>query len=396
MEDRRPGRSDRRPVVPNGSMGFRYAASGVGKWNLDLEGVTPGADAAATSSDDVGRGPAARLRRARRDRFGAAARGPGPPGRRAPGHHGLRPDARPVRRRHARACRASGRRGYDDAGTPYTPAWQAEITSVPAEACIRIAREFARNAEESGGRSMIIMGAGICQWFHGDATYRAILSLLILTGCMGRNGGGWAHYVGQEKCRPITGWISLANALDWSRPPRTMTGTSYWYMHTDQWRNDGYSADSLASPLAKGHLAGKHTADTIAQSARLGWMPFYPQFDRNPLDLADEATAAVEDGAGARRAVVRRRRPAGRAACVRRSRTSTHPANWPRTLVLWRSNLMGSSAKGNEYFLRNLLGTHSQRAGRARTPRRPGRPTSPGTTRRPRASSTCWSRPTSG
>ena len=83
----------------------------------------------------------------------------------------------------------------------------------------------------------------------------------------GRNGGGWAHYVGQEKCRPITGWISLANALDWTRPPRTMTGTSYWYMHTDQWRNDGYSTDSLASPLAQGHLAGKHTADAIAQSA---------------------------------------------------------------------------------------------------------------------------------
>ena len=31
----------------------------------------------------------------------------------------------------------------------------------------------------------------------------------------------------------------------------------------------------------------------------------------------------------------------------------------PRTLVLWRSNLFGSSAKGNEYFLKNLLGTHS-------------------------------------
>ena len=118
----------------------------------------------------------------------------------------------------------------------------------------------------------------------------------MLTGCMGRNGGGWAHYVGQEKCRPITGWISLANALDWSRPPRTMIGTAYWYMHTDQWRFDGYRADALASPLADGHLAGMHTADTIAQSARLGWMPFYPQFDRNPLDLADEADAAVADG----------------------------------------------------------------------------------------------------
>jgi len=65
-------------------------------------------------------------------------------------------------------------------------------------------------------------------------------------------------------------------------------------MHTDQWRFDGYRADALASPLAEGHLAGMHTADTIAQSARLGWMPFYPQFDRNPLDLADEARAAVD------------------------------------------------------------------------------------------------------
>ena len=34
---RRPGQ----PVVPNGSMGFRYADSGKGRWNLDLEGVTP-------------------------------------------------------------------------------------------------------------------------------------------------------------------------------------------------------------------------------------------------------------------------------------------------------------------------------------------------------------------
>ncbi len=167
---------------------------------------------------------------------------------------------------------------------------------MPAEACIRIAREFATNAEQSKGRSMIIMGAGICQWFHADATYRSILSLLILTGSMGRNGGGWAHYVGQEKCRPITGWISLANALDWSRPPRTMIGTAYWYMHTDQWRFDGYAADALTSPLAEGHLAGMHTADTIAQSARLGWMPFYPQFNVNPLDLADQAEAAVAAG----------------------------------------------------------------------------------------------------
>ena len=30
-----------RPVVPNGSLGFRYSESGKGKWNLDLEGIDP-------------------------------------------------------------------------------------------------------------------------------------------------------------------------------------------------------------------------------------------------------------------------------------------------------------------------------------------------------------------
>ncbi len=91
-----------------------------------------------------------------------------------------------------------------------------------------------------------------------------------------------------------------------------MTGTSYWYMHTDQWRNDGYSADSLASPLARGHLAGKHTADTIAQSARLGWMPFYPQFGTNPLQVAEDAQAAVDAGTAASPAAYVAERPARR------------------------------------------------------------------------------------
>lgn len=35
------------------------------------------------------------------------------------------------------------------------------------------------------------------------------------------------------------------------------------------------------------------------------------------------------------------------------------PANWPRVLSVWRANLLGSSSKGNEYFLRHLLGTDS-------------------------------------
>jgi len=256
---------------------------------------------------------------------------------------------------------------YDDPGQPYTPAWQAPITGVPAAVAARVARELADNAERSGGRSMILLGAGTNHWFHSDTTYRAILALLTLTGCQGVNGGGWAHYVGQEKCRPLTGWTQLASALDWVRPPRQMIGTAFWYVHTDQWRYDTYTADTVASPTGRGLFAGAHTMDLLAQSARLGWMPSAPTFDRNPLDLADEALAAAPGDPGG---YVARRLADGtlRFACT----DPDAPASWPRVLTVWRANLLGSSAKGNEYFLRHLLGTDaSLRATEAEPQQRP-------------------------
>src|SRR5690606_40753836 len=114
-------------------------------------------------------------------------------------------------------------------------------------------------AARAGGRAMSIMGAGANHWFHADATYRAMLALTTLTGCQGVNGGGWAHYVGQEKVRPITGWAQLAFGLDWLRPPRQMAATPYWYLHTDQWRYDTYDAGVLASPTGDGRFTGRHT-----------------------------------------------------------------------------------------------------------------------------------------
>ena len=268
--------------------------------------------------------------------------------------HGLRPDARPVRRATRRVCPARWPTGYDDAERAVHPGLAAgdHLGAGRAGACGWPGR-WRANAEESGGRTMIIMGAGICQWFHGDATYRAVLALLLLTGSMGRNGGGWAHYVGQEKCRPVTGWATMAMATDWQRPPRQMIGTAYWYTHTDQWRYDGYRADALTSPLAEGHLAGMHTIDTIALSARLGWMPSYPQFDRNPLDLADEVAASGGEVAEATSPGELRDGELHFAI-----EDPDAPQNWPRCLTLWRANLLGSSAKGDEYFLRHLLGTH--------------------------------------
>jgi nitrate reductase alpha subunit len=49
------------------------------------------------------------------------------------------------------------------------------------------------------------------------------------------------------------------------------------------------------------------------------------------------------------------------------------PENWPRVLTdLWRANLLGSSSKGNEYFLKHLLGTdNAVRADETPRPRPP-------------------------
>ncbi|MFI9749512.1 nitrate reductase subunit alpha [Streptomyces collinus] len=339
------------PVVPNGTLGDRFGEAGAGKWNLDLGDVDP-----LLSADGGGEAPVA----VNLPRFDA------PDGSAGRLRRGV-----PVRRLAGRlvttvfdlllAQYGVGRDGlpgrwptsYDDAEEPYTPAWQAAITGVDAGRAARIAREFAANAEESGGRSMIIMGAGTNHWFHSDTIYRAFLTLTTLTGCQGVNGGGWAHYVGQEKVRPITGYSAIATAADWNRPTRLMIQTAYWYLHSDQFRYDPFSADTLAAAGQQGPFAGKATADVIAQSARMGWMPSYPTFDRNPLDLADEADSA---GRPVAEHVVDELK-AGRLRFA--GEDPDAPENYPRVLTVWRANLLGSSAKGNEYFLKHLLGTDS-------------------------------------
>ncbi|MBA2348060.1 MAG: nitrate reductase subunit alpha, partial [Solirubrobacterales bacterium] len=240
---------------------------------------------------------------------------------------------------------------YDDAERPYTPAWQEPLTGVDARMAAKVAREFARNAEVSGGRSMITMGAGTNHWFHSDETYRAFIAMLVMCGCVGVNGGGFAHYVGQEKIRTFAGWQAISGGLDWRRPPRMGQGTSWYYHHTEQWRYDRFRLDQFASPLGKGLFAGQTAMDAHAQAVRLGWMPGLPTFGRNPLELADEAVASGDDPIGH----VVEELEEGRLRFAVDDPSA--PASWPRVFYIWRSNLIGSSGKGQEYFLRHLLGT---------------------------------------
>jgi len=240
---------------------------------------------------------------------------------------------------------------YDD-DIPYTPAWQEKITGVDRAQIIQIAREFADTADKTRGRSMVILGAAINHWYNMDMTYRGIINMLIMCGCVGQSGGGWAHYVGQEKLRPQTGWLPLAFGLDWHRPPRHMNSTSFFYAHSNQWRYEKLELDEILSPLAdKADWENQSLIDCNVRAERMGWLPSAPQLEENPLELSKQAKEAglscVEYVTG------RLKNGSLRMSCV----APDEPRNFPRIMFIWRSNILGSSGKGHEYMLKHLLGT---------------------------------------
>ena len=346
-------------VIPNGSIGFRWSEEGL--WNLHLKDGENGGDvdpALSFSEDNDGWMPVDLPLFDVKGKGTRAGRVPVKKLRTADGeiavttvfdlmaaHLGVKlpgiaseTDEYPV--------------DYNDP-KPYTPAWQEAITGVPREDAIRVAREFARNAEQTKGKSLIFLGAGTNHWFHSDMIYRTIINLTTLCGCQGVNGGGWAHYVGQEKVRPQAAWSQVAFGLDWRRPPRHQNGTSFYYFATDQWRYDNFDVHSILTPGAdKGK--SRHSADYNVMAARLGWLPSYPQFNRNPIDLCREATeaGATTDQEIIAHAVDQLKNGRMRFAVE----DPDHPDNFPRVFFLWRANLLGASGKGHEYFLKHLLG----------------------------------------
>jgi len=239
-----------------------------------------------------------------------------------------------------------------DDDLPYTPTWQEKITGVPAAVVTRIAREFADNADKTEGRSMVILGAGVNHWYHMDMIYRGIINLLMMCGCIGKSGGGWSHYVGQEKLRPQTGWQPLAFALDWHRPPRQMNATSFFYAHSDQWRYEKVELDEILSPLADRDKWQEYSLiDCNVRAERMGWLPSAPQLQENPLKLTK---AAEKVGKDVKSYIVDRLVSGSlKFSCE----DPDDSRNFPRNLFVWRSNLLGSSGKGHEYMLRHLLGT---------------------------------------
>ncbi len=346
--------------VPNGSIGFRW--SDEGRWNLKMEendnkidpllSFAPQADTWKTVSFPLF------------ESHGAASKTGVTPVKKITtpsgelhvttvfdlmaAHLGILPGQAP-------GTTADYPTGYEDP-KPYTPAWQEPITGVPAADVIRVAREFAENAEKTRGKSMIFLGAGTNHWYHGDMIYRTIIGMTTLCGCQGVNGGGWAHYVGQEKVRPQAAWSQVAFGLDWLRPPRQQNGTSFFYFATSQWRYDNFNPETVLSPLTRTAPA-RHMADYNVIAARLGWLPSYPQFNQNPLELCNEA---VRQGATSDEDIVAYATKQLKNGALRFAMEDPdNPDNFPRVLFLWRANLLGASGKGHEYFLKHLLGVEN-------------------------------------
>lgn len=146
--------------------------------------------------------------------------------------------------------------GYDDVDAVPTPAWR-ETHRGSASTAVRIGREFAQNAIDSKGRSMVILGAGdgslLPRRHHVPDDLGPHLNVC--------DSGGQRWRMGPlrqpEKVRPITGWAQFAFGLDWVRPARQMITTGFFYLITDQWRYDGTPPSTNAFTPCRPRLEGQ-------------------------------------------------------------------------------------------------------------------------------------------
>ena len=173
---------------------------------------------------------------------------------------------------------------------PYTPAWEEKITGVPRDQIITVAREFARNAEKTNGRSMVIIGAGhepLVPHGHelprhhqhaGDVRLRRPIRRRLVA-----------------LCRP--GKAAAADRLDAARvrarlePPAAPDelDLGFFYAHTDQWRYETLDVDEILSPTAPAGPWDGALIDYNVRAERMGWLPSAPQLQQNPLDVAEDA-----------------------------------------------------------------------------------------------------------
>jgi len=349
------------PKMPRGSVGFRWGTE-KGKWNLELNDGLDGSaiDPILTFLADRQKTVPVRFENFAEGSFSVRH----VPVRTLKGKDGKEIlvttvyDLLMAQYGVARGLEGEYPKNYDDETAPYTPAWSEKYTGIGRKDLLQFAREWGTTAEKTNGKCTVIIGAGINHWYHANLMYRAAIHALMFSGCVGVNGGGLAHYVGQEKLAPMESWSAIAFAKDWYPPSRLQNAPSWHYVNSDQWRYERAFTDYHTVPQHQqpGSIATGHTMDLQVKAVRNGWLPFYPQFNKNTIDLireAEQAGAKTDDDII--QYVVRQLKE-------RKLKFSVEDPdaeeNWPRVWYIWRGNALMSSSKGHEYFLRHYLGTH--------------------------------------
>ncbi len=242
-------------------------------------------------------------------------------------------------------------------GRPYTSAWAEKYADMGREMLLRFARQWGRTAELTRGKCLVIIGAGINHWYHANLMHRAAIHALRFCGRAGVNGSGLAHYVGQEKLAPMESWSAIAYARVWNPAVRLQNAPSWHDVHTDQRRYERNFTDYHTVPQSSNGLARGHTMEMQVRAGRCGWLPFYPQFNKNSLEIVKEAEQASASTPEAVNAHVVRQLLEGKLRLAVEDPDA--PENWPRVWFLWRGHALMASAKGHEFFLKHCLGTHT-------------------------------------
>ena len=241
--------------------------------------------------------------------------------------------------------------GYDDASQPHTPAWQVEHTGVDRR-CLRARRARVRRErredqgsldDRHGRRNQPLVP--LRPDLPGDALAGPVLRLpgsqRRRLGPLRRPGKSKAdHRLADPRFRARL----EPSAAPAGRHPVLVPGQRPVEVR-DLWRRGVH----LARP-APASSARSTPPTATPRPCASGWTPAAPAFNRNPLDIADEAKAAGKDPV--EYTVEELKSGRLKYACE----DPDDPANFPRVLNLWRANLIGSSSKGQEYFLKHLLG----------------------------------------
>ena len=143
----------------------------------------------------------------------------------------------------------------------------AAITEVPAAQIERVAVEAAANPPVH-----VIFGASNYQWYHGDLKGRAVALIPVLTGSIGKSGGGISTYAGQYRIRfDLTEW--------WSVPGGRLNWVPYLYFL--QGKGPRYPARGIKAMVGGwGNPFDQHNmANRLRERAASGDIEFVATFD---------------------------------------------------------------------------------------------------------------------